>query len=100
MGQLTSHRAGLVFSGSTQVALFAREMRLILSVVSSQELLKLSEALSASAVDVPSIVELTNRGDLAKIAEIHTAHPALFMIAAAIGSKDIFLTYKPFAPKL
>ncbi|MGY4349106.1 SepF-like predicted cell division protein (DUF552 family) [Bradyrhizobium sp. GM7.3] len=50
---------------------------IILSVVSSPELLKLSEALSTSAVDVSSIVELTKRGDLARMVEIHTAHPAL-----------------------
>lgn len=51
--------------------------RSILSVVSSPELLKLSSALSTSTINVSSIVELTKRGDLAKIAEIHTAHPAL-----------------------
>ena len=61
---------------------------IILSVVSSPELLKLSEVLSTSLVDVSSIVELIERADWAKIAEIHAAHPALLADLSRLAKAD------------
>lgn len=46
-------------------------------VVSSPELLKLSDVPSTSSVDVSSVVEPIERADWATIAESHAAHPAL-----------------------
>lgn len=50
----------------------------ILSVVSSETLLELVQFLIESGVDASSIIELIRRGDLAKIAAIRAARPALF----------------------
>lgn len=66
---------------------------IILSVVSSAALLELAQLLSTSEVDVSSIVELIERGDLAKIAAIHTARPVLFEeITRLAKSNDDFLS--------
>jgi hypothetical protein len=61
---------------------------IILSVVSSPELLKLSGVLSTSSVDITSIVELIVRADWVKIAEIHAAHPALLADLSRLAKAD------------
>jgi hypothetical protein len=50
---------------------------IISTVVSSPALLELCQLLSASGVDVSSIVELIERGDLTKIAAIRAECPTL-----------------------
>lgn len=49
----------------------------ILSVISSEALLELTQLLIASGVDASSIIELIGRGDLAKMAAIHAVRPTL-----------------------
>lgn len=49
----------------------------ILSIVSSEPLLELSKLLIASGVEPSSIMEMIERGDLAKICAIHAARPTL-----------------------
>jgi len=50
---------------------------IVLSVVSSEALLELTQLLIASGMDASSIIELIKRGDLGKMAAIHAALPTL-----------------------
>ncbi|KGT79541.1 hypothetical protein MA20_11730 [Bradyrhizobium japonicum] len=67
----------------------SRNMRsIILSVVSSPALLKLHEVLSTSSVNVSSIVELIERGELDKIVEIYALRPALLPDLLRLAKSD------------
>jgi len=65
----------------------------IRSVVSSAALLELAQLLIVSGVDASSIIELIKRGDLAKIAAIHVAHPTLLDdVSRLANTNDEFLS--------
>ncbi len=65
----------------------------ILSVVSNPDLLRLTELISSSEIDVSLIVELIESGDWAEIAKIHAAHPTLLAGIVRLGkSGDQFLS--------
>jgi hypothetical protein len=66
---------------------------IISTVVSSPALLELCQLLSASGVDVSSIVELIERGDLTKIAAIRAECPTLLEdIVRLAQSNDEFMS--------
>jgi hypothetical protein len=66
---------------------------IISTVASSPALLKLCQLLSASGVDVSSIVALIERGDLANIDEIHAMSPTLLADLSRLAkSNDDFLS--------
>lgn len=65
----------------------------ILSVASSAALLELVQLLSASQVDLLSIVGMIERGDLVKLDAIHTARPGLLDDLSHLAkSNDDFLS--------
>ncbi|MBR0851689.1 hypothetical protein JQ543_28390 [Bradyrhizobium diazoefficiens] len=60
----------------------------ILSVVSSEALLELAGLIVASGVDATSVIELFERGDFAKVAAIHAAHPTLLDDVSRLAKSD------------
>lgn len=65
----------------------------ILSVVSSEALLELAQLLIASGLEPSSIMEMIERGDLAKIDAIHAARPTLLdEISRLARTNDEFMS--------